>query len=1477
MVRLCWLLWLAVALAAPETPPRPSEPGSGSGSGVPAGAAANNLAGQLAHQIWQILQGSVTAPPGMLSGPSASEAAAPSVGAPGHSAPTHGASSSAPGPLPAATNPPGPTEESEEPPWRRSRSRLPPAAASAEPPAPPPLVSAPPPGPGSAAAVPTPATDVVDVEREPGESRPAVRLDLRACRVCGAQDLYKSWKNPSRKRQKTNRGKRRPVWWADNKNKWDPEDPEDDDEGGWEPKAPLYKGAELLPETAEPKAKAAKAAAAAKTPKANGSQDPALMANLASGSPGVSSQALCLNGGVWAKHAENVRRFKEQAVSEDAVQLRPNTHSFGQPFDEKAALESLKREGKYLCIMNALWLDQSWSATPQIPISQGAIDQVKSHWFSTPNGLDQQQVTVGFLRREVDSKTVPAFGTWKRLSAEESIIAFFEAAAAEAQKVEAGAAGDQLQEWLGHCLSCPVLIRVVADSQEMEWVAQQLREDQTQLSFLARTPTQRVFDVMQKREAMGVAYTPEALLQLYDEKLKFSAKSEKITKGFLGHASMVMDRALRHDAILQVILAEEACGKSLWDSVSKLHAMVSKSTRFEEVAWLFTHMHDSKLAGLLEGEVSVRQLTGQGATGGKGLCDLVLYKMRLRDYFISDFLLSTEAKEMPEKYRQALKDIFASHEAFRRKVGFPDSPADLSWKAGWSRSADHVMQLIQESVFGTVFDDNLKAAVVAGKAPLDALTMDTKLGERYREFQQLLRQELDEARAEASAAARAEAQQGATQDPEAQEGLPVRSAAFKAFLGDVQAKIGEIKNEETLAQLQYFEDKARNLMASNVQLFVFQPSENELCAYFDKAAACQVRGGGNQWVGIFLDPAQWGEAVTNPHIRVCPLNQQYLKTFLASVVKSRDKQQLTLHHRDLFIYFDSFLPGNLNKVLGSFQTPAGDALNKNSFGVFISYDEESLKQRRQYIKANSTTFQQIELMTLATAENFGDAMTKTNRKIYKGTNFGNKIGDVLLESPKLLWSMALKDKITLFGKYRVSVGGRTTGEAESHRGVSNRKLNTEEPVFWHSRPLSLCLELLASYNLAAVVDAGAGDGNMALACALSRMPYCGLCLTEDHLTQVQDRIVTEIMLRMLSSSESVFEPKLAASLGGDRAGRSSQPSGARTAEQQGVSHPASSGTTGNPPNTSGNDSGTAASVLNEFRAQLANLQQQGASKTAKTTLLPAEPGKVNLIAAQPPNTPAEVTLASDCSGLCTEGPAVRVNLPSSVNVKHIYTSEIEFNWLIQALRDIQLPNGEQCYNVYYKLLDTQHFGIPQHRERVYIIGIRRDVQVKHFEWPVPFKERLTLKQLLGNPAMEWKCNLREKTHDVDGSALSSTARKNLIQFQDFLDKNPAKQDSDFIVDTGGSSATWMEDKCPCLTATRCKGKHCYWWHQGQRFLTPTDFFLLQGVWPGAYKPGDVEELQSFPQRVLGHMIGNAMSVCVVRRLVRCIFQARGIL
>ena len=77
--------------------------------------------------------------------------------------------------------------------------------------------------------------------------------------------------------------------------------------------------------------------------------------------------------------------------------------------------------------------------------------------------------------------------------------------------------------------------------------------------------------------------------------------------------------------------------------------------------------------------------------------------------------------------------------------------------------------------------------------------------------------------------------------------------------------------------------------------------------------------------------------------------------------------------------------------------------------------------------------------------------------------------------------------------------------------------------------MMLCLELLSSYNLCSVLDAGVGDGQMAVACALQRVPYAGACLTEEHMAAVTERIVCQIMLKMLHSNEPVYEAKFAAS------------------------------------------------------------------------------------------------------------------------------------------------------------------------------------------------------------------------------------------------------------------------------------------------------------------------------------------------------------
>lgn len=52
------------------------------------------------------------------------------------------------------------------------------------------------------------------------------------------------------------------------------------------------------------------------------------------------------------------------------------------------------------------------------------------------------------------------------------------------------------------------------------------------------------------------------------------------------------------------------------------------------------------------------------------------------------------------------------------------------------------------------------------------------------------------------------------------------------------------------------------------------------------------------------------------------------------------------------------------------------------------------------------------------------------------------------------------------------------------------------------------------------------------------------------------------------------------------------------------------------------------------------------------------------------------------------------------------------------------------YNSYYKVLNAKNYGIPQNRERVFIISIRKDLDNGKFKFPEPFDNGLRLKDLL---------------------------------------------------------------------------------------------------------------------------------------------------
>ncbi len=65
--------------------------------------------------------------------------------------------------------------------------------------------------------------------------------------------------------------------------------------------------------------------------------------------------------------------------------------------------------------------------------------------------------------------------------------------------------------------------------------------------------------------------------------------------------------------------------------------------------------------------------------------------------------------------------------------------------------------------------------------------------------------------------------------------------------------------------------------------------------------------------------------------------------------------------------------------------------------------------------------------------------------------------------------------------------------------------------------------------------------------------------------------------------------------------------------------------------------------------------------------------------------------------------------------------------------DAIINDFSECgYDVYYKLLNAMNYGVPEDRERVIIVGFRKDLGVKSFNYPAPRGYKVTLREALKN-------------------------------------------------------------------------------------------------------------------------------------------------
>ncbi len=68
----------------------------------------------------------------------------------------------------------------------------------------------------------------------------------------------------------------------------------------------------------------------------------------------------------------------------------------------------------------------------------------------------------------------------------------------------------------------------------------------------------------------------------------------------------------------------------------------------------------------------------------------------------------------------------------------------------------------------------------------------------------------------------------------------------------------------------------------------------------------------------------------------------------------------------------------------------------------------------------------------------------------------------------------------------------------------------------------------------------------------------------------------------------------------------------------------------------------------------------------------------------------------------------------------------------KTLMTIKNVINDLGYSFYSKILNSSFFGVPQHRERLYMVCIRNDISIKQFKFPNPTYEDVNLKDIIEN-------------------------------------------------------------------------------------------------------------------------------------------------
>lgn len=196
----------------------------------------------------------------------------------------------------------------------------------------------------------------------------------------------------------------------------------------------------------------------------------------------------------------------------------------------------------------------------------------------------------------------------------------------------------------------------------------------------------------------------------------------------------------------------------------------------------------------------------------------------------------------------------------------------------------------------------------------------------------------------------------------------------------------------------------------------------------------------------------------------------------------------------------------------------------------------------------------------------------------------------------------------------------------------------------------------------------------------------------------------------------------------------------------------------------------------------------------------------------------------------------------------------------ESLKEIIKELNDAGYEVKWQVLNSADFGVPHMRERIYFVGVRKDLCNFFFNYEFPYKiKKSSLKDfLIEQDKNELRGN--DRTYETFIRYLSNKYNKGKYN----IDR--LKEEDYLVLDTRQSDLRLYRGKVPTLRT----GRHGILYVKDKKFwkLTGYESFLLQGI--SEDKAQKVKNIVL--EKDLLSQAGNAMTVNVISAIGNNLFE-----